>query len=259
MIILLQNTSNAVISINVVQTGFTFSNISVGALSAGQTLTINNTGDQNISSIYLYVTNPSQDPIGTGDAASYDTGNFILFQNSTSQAFFSNHAEFNQTNPIYVTLPSNSVSQGRVRFGYSEYFWSLRSGSSTSNNCTNGTIFVGTSVHNKTNIGDIDLSDNSGTQLSVIDSGLRGASDITIGTDEYCGIIESNCSKITIVKWNKGNIPYDSGSVCNNDYNIYTGTLQPNQTINITIFTQIPYGVGEGNLKQGIITVVVSA
>lgn len=253
---LFQNTTTAVISINVVQAGFTFSDISVGAISSGQTLTISNTGDQNISSIYIYVTNPSSDPIGTGNSASYDTGNFILFQNNTSSSFFANHIEFNQSAPIYLTLPSNSVSSGRFRVGYAEYFWALVPGSGV--NCTNGTLYIGNSVHNKTNIGDVDLSDNSGIQLSVIDSGARGASDISVGGDQYCGIVQSNCSSISLVKWNKGNTPYDSQSICNNDYYIYTGTLEPAQSIDLTIFAQIPYGVGEGNLKQGVLTVVAS-
>ncbi|MBI4895553.1 MAG: hypothetical protein HY831_03605 [Candidatus Aenigmarchaeota archaeon] len=258
IIVLIQNTTSAVVSINVIETGFTFSDVSLGALSSGQILRINNTGDQNISSIYIYTTNPTQDPAGTGQSINYDTGNFILFQNNTSAAFFANHVEFNQTNPVYVTLPLNSVASGRFHFGYSEYFWALKSGS-TGINCTNGTIFIGSSVHNRTSIGDIDLSDNAGTQFTSIDSGQRGGADISIGIDSYCGIVEANCSKITIVKWNKGNTPYDSGSVCNNDYYIYTGSLQPNQTVNITIFAQMPYGVGEGSLKQGIITVVASA
>ena len=257
ILFLLSNPSNTfgVVTIDIVQTSFSI-NLSTSSESPGQTLTINNTGTQPISTIYVYTTVPSANPTASGISTNYDAGNFILFQNQTNNLFYANHLEFNETVPVYIRQPANVVSVGRFRFFNGDFFWALTAGST--NNCTNGSIYMSSKMHNSTSIGDADLTDNFVT-FSVIDNGARGATDINAGTNGYCAIVESNCQKVTFVKWNQGNTPFDSGSVCNKDNYLFSGNIQPNQTVNFTIFEDVPRGVANGTLTQGTITAVASA
>lgn len=245
--------------INVTPKSFSWNNISVASLGDVNNMTIENIGTINISTIYATITTTNTNPYGTGISTNYNAGNFILLRNNTNTStsmFYIKNKNFNETPPVYLALPANQVSRGRFRFNNGDVFWSVASGSA--NNCTNGTIRIGSAIHNSTAVGDVDLTGASALTLSPVNSAKWGAVDATIVGYQYCVFVSDNCTETVISRWNKGEVPYDDSNICNNDVYITSGNLPIGENITVQIAISVPYGVASGNLTSGTITVVSS-
>ena len=213
-----------------------------------------NIGSSNITSIYLTATEPSSMPFGTTTATNWDAGNFLEVSNDTGTTYyFVNRVEFNESDwPDYLTLPSNAKAVGRFRIADNEYFWALESGLV---NCSNGTIYIGTTPHTPSDSGDTNLTDNSHT-LQQDGSLTHGLVDAKIGNQWYCIVVDADCTKVRMVKWN---IQYDEDAgKCTNDGYVYTGTLLPGESFEIKVRARIPLGVASGDVTTGTLTVTAS-
>ena len=265
------------------ETRSNYTNSELGSTTK-QGFQIENVGSVNITHIWLNVTQPALNPFGTGDSSNYDAANFIAVKinttldtnttgtgsNNPSNSNYSmiDRLEYNaSTELVYLNLPSNTLSYGRLRAGMNEYFWSINGSS-----CLVGDtpqFRIGMDPHNQTNTGTIDLVGGSVTTatLSIEDGAypdwIAADSNISVstgngGTEEYV-VLASNvtCNPIRFVKWN-ADIP-GASSLTNNGY-IFDAVsagedLTPSDSIAMDIQMRMPWGVSEGAASQGTITV----
>ncbi|RLE10229.1 hypothetical protein DRJ04_09365, partial [Candidatus Aerophobetes bacterium] len=194
-----------------------------------------NIGSKDIVNIYLSNTEPTSMPFGTSTATNWDAGNFLEISNDTGTTYYyANRIEFNESEwPDYLTLPDNTQAVGRFRIADNEYFWALVSTDSPVN-CTNGTIYIGTTPHTPSDSGDTDLTDNGFPLQQGNEANQNyGFVDATIGGQGYCIVVNGTCDAVRLVKWNMGTVPYDNAGRCTNDGYVYTGTLSPGESFEI--------------------------
>lgn len=229
-----------------------------GNTTAEVDFTIENIGSLDIATIYLSNTEPSDMPFGTSTATNWNAGNLIEVSNdSGSNYYYSNRIEFNETTwPGYLTLTADTDGVGRFRFATNEYFWAIED-NGAEGNCTNGTIYIGTEPHNKSQAGDTDLTDG-GITLSASAGSNYGINDATVAGQPFCVIANETCDAVRLVKWNMGTAPYDDAAQCDNDANLYSGTLNPGQSTAIKIRARIPLGIADGAISTGTLTVTAS-
>ncbi len=237
---------------------------------------IENMGSVNITHIWLNTTFESSYPFATGSPTSYDAGNFIAVSktNSTSRAsyLFVNRVEYNATKwPIYLKLPSGTVSSGRLRDGNYEWFWALVPAGSGLCNETGATIYMSdytsvAGIHNETQNGDIDLSDGTPAGLSIATlpaDNTFGYANVTLTTPEgsmsYVLLVPSDCSYVAMNHWN---IDWAEMTGAYAEYvwdQATDGYLTPGNLTEIYVQARVPYGVHFGSLKQGVLTVLSTA
>lgn len=255
-------TVNAKTIVDITPTSVQFSGDPGTTSTIWDNFTIENVGSTDILQIWANVTQPGTDPFGTGVSSNYDAGNMIGLRNTTGSGsiYVIDRKEFNSTVPPYVTMPAGCTdmnASGRIRLDNEEFFFCAEKGGGGAG-YANGTIYISQSPHNETNLGDVDLSDNVGTVLSKTDSDLYGAADITLAsnpTEDYCVALRSNGNFLRLIGWNTA---LDTAGACNNDRRIYSGTLNPGQTMVIGIGARIPYGVAQGALSQGTLRIVAT-
>ncbi len=246
---------------------------------------IENLGSTNITQIWLNVTQPTQNPFGTGISAYYDPGNWIAvnvswikttsgvptYDNSIS---YVDRIEFNESKElVYLNTPLNTVSYGRLRFANKEYFWAINT---TAANClatTTTPVFLvlgnPNEPHNVTDTGDINLVDgdevvlrytgNDGT-YSYPETALK---NYPVTGEEYVPLIAGDCSHVRLVKWNKDALPAGVENLLSNYGYVFNTTdstqgLLPGQAIAMNIEMRVPYGVVQGSYT-GYLTVVASS
>ena len=270
--------TQAAIDINPNSTSW--SSINPGNYTEPVDFRLENIGSVNITEIWADTTNPSSNPFGTDNPTAYDVGNFIQISNdSGSNYYFVDNLDFNGTRLPYATYPSSNVAQGRFRFGEQEYFWAVvnQTAPNIPGGCasspaggggTSTTFYISSFPHNRTATGDTTLTDNSvvvqnntaGTwgmgNLPAI-TGLTNSSSTTTG---YCVAVNSACTQVRIFKYQKyiGSDPTDDTGRCTTDSGLYvaTGTnaIAPGAGFNIKIRAAVPFGVSDGSLTTGTLT-----
>jgi len=245
---------------------------------------VENLGSTNLTKIWLNVTQPTSNPFGTGNAALYDPGNWIAVNVSwvrdqtgtvsyTNTMSYVDRIEFNESKElVYLNTPANTVSYGRFRVAFWEYFWAINS---TGTNCDPTTATVNLVLgnpaepHNVTRTGDINLVDGDEVVVSYASVGTDPNSGITYAVpsaattyngEQYVFLVATDCSHIRAVRWNA-----DAPGVANLDNQGYLFSaadpsvgLYPGQALALNIEMRVPYGV-VASKYQGWLTVVASA
>lgn len=247
-----------------------------GSPGGGKAIMIENLGSTNISKVWFNASFPASLPFGSSDFTLHDAGNYVVIRKNQSGAqwFHPNRVEYNESELIYLTLPTDAVSHGRFRNGQDEYFWALKNETPGTGNCTNGTFYIGVDPHNSTQQGTIDLSGCALTLTEVATSGCRtgsltrhnstwGYADIMIGKDDgsslmglnYSIMVRDDCSQVFFYRWNQ-DIATAASTI--NDEDFDNTTIYPGGTLIANVNVHVPYGVPAGQ-KTGALTVFVQA
>ncbi len=237
---------------------------------------IENMGSTDITYVWANVSQPSSNPFGTGNLQNYDSGNWLLLKPTDytgANMSFVDRVEFNSsTDYIYLQKPDNWVSFGKIRDANHEYFWVINATTSTDpepycngSTGTDADIVIGVEPHNTTNTGTIDLIDGNVKWANI---GATGDSDwglingIEIGGTTYCVAVYYDCSKIRIFRWNADAPGASSctafggsqvGLTLNNGNTIY-----PGDSLIADVELHVPYGVPDGNVPTGTLTILAS-
>jgi len=246
---------------------------------------IENIGSTNISRIWFNNSYPAANPFGSGDPSDYDAGNFAIVRRNTSGStfFFPNLVEYNESELIYLQLPtpSTQIAHGRFRSANKEWFWAINS---SDGNCTNNQFRVGKTAHNQTQMGSADLRT---CDPALSGAGALGVNPCRVGTltpttlSPYTGInqwgwadvyvgenaayenytvaVYGNCTdtvKVMLTHWNKDAPGAQEGAV-HPEY-FYNAPLAPGEHIIANVKLRIPYGTAAGNIT-GALTVTVQA
>ncbi len=236
---------------------------------------IENIGSRNITHIWLNTTYESSNPYASGNNLAYDAANFVAVATGSSTGpasrvdyYFVNRVEYNQSKwPIYLSLPAGTASQGRFRDANYEWFWALVPDSSTHKcNDTNAQLYFSdtsatVSIHNESQTGDTDLTDDAS---NAITAGPMGLQERTFTTPEgdmnYTVLIDPDCKYVVFDHWNPdfiGNTFTTNPSYTKYVWNETTqGNFTPGNLTEIYVQARISYGVAQGNLKQGFLTVI---
>ena len=235
---------------------------------------IENVGSTNITKIWFNTTytgtfgDPTTRPFGTGDNGSYDAGNFVVLSKyNQNDYYWVNRVDYNESQElVYLNTPTDWY-YGRIRNGSEEYFFAI----DTSGDCNTTTIRIGNTPHTLTQDGTTDFTDgNLGTgtnqyrewTLTDVDN-YTGVADIYIGEAGnergYC-IAVRNCSSVMLYKWN---MDAPGASQCGNaTYFLNNETdseLTPGSSVIADLRVRVPYGVYQGYVKEGILTVIVQS
>ncbi len=237
-----------------------------GGLTLSQ-IQIENLGSTNLTYIWFNVTQPSTNPFGTGNNANYDPANFLVLKNTSQTSYwFIDRLEYNATtNYIYLNTPANTVSGafGKIRNANHEFFWAIN-GTSSYCNTTGNTLVVGLTAHNETQTGTIDLTstDVDITSISDISNANWGLADgVTVDGVQYCVAVSADCTKLRLYRWN----PDAPGAascttITQQEMTINNGQkVYPGGSVIADVQMHIPYGVPQGALNSGTLTVVASA
>jgi hypothetical protein len=219
--------------------------IEPGKNGTHQDIQIENMGSVNITNVWFNVTQPSAgDPFGSAISTKYDAGNFIaISEDGQNDYYFVDRLEWNATSRIiYLTLPAaNLEDYGRFRNSSFEYFWALTHGGKA-DNCTNGTIYIGTTAHTQTQTGDTDLTDNGETITNV--DGNWGYANVSIGGMFMCAAVNRICEQVRAYKWN---MDAPGASSCDNAEYFHDGTasgeVAPGSSVYANVRPHVPYGV----------------
>ncbi len=261
--------------IDVNPAALTYSNVDPGSTKnvsdeGYYAIQIENIGSHNITHIWFNNTMPSERPFATANASKYNAGNFVALrkEGATGQYWFPNRLEFNETRSlVYLKDPSGNMppsgySYGRFRNNSFEYFWMLDS--LTNCNATGTQFYIGDKPHTENATGTTDFTQSDHQTISL--------TNVATATNWSWGYISSGpltgygvavyytCDRVMFVHWNKdapgadtdSNIPYfwdASGSDPN---------LTPGNSTVAEIAVYVPYGVMEGTVEQGKLTVIVN-
>ena len=250
---------------------------------------IENIGSNNITHIWFNSSYPSSRPFGTANTTAYDAGNFVVLakenlseipggatasycadlSNATNDGRYGrykypNRVEYPEVRSlVYLkddagNMPPSNRDYGRFRFANEEYFWMVINDT----NCSGKVFHIGNESHTATQSGTVDFSgtDDVEITLSTPSEGwcygnITGHSHLNgYGVLVQNGISGSN-RKVQLVWWNKDALT--SGQV---GHYFYEGSnLVPGQSTAACIKVYIPYGVNEGAVKTGVLTVVVNS
>jgi hypothetical protein len=257
-----------------------FGTLGVNSTSATNTTTIVNIGSNPITSVYASVTNDAAGagsggyfgPFGQDAVSNYNAGNFLQIDNDTtgSDFFFVNKNEFNTEVPGYVTNATSQVAFFRIRVGgEGEYFASLRNTTTGGSGCHNGTLAISSVAFNQKNSGETDFSDGTPAFTQLVGTAAAealpradpgwGFADFTIGGNGYCVAVNNSCNELKLIKWNQGVPPYDTDNRCTNDMNLWSTTINPGGIHNINLRVAVPFGVSDGSVGQGTLTIHINS
>lgn len=241
---------------------------------------IENLGSTNIKHVWLNVTQPTQRPFGTGNYQLYDPGNWIAVNvswvshgslpNNDSMSYV-DRIEYNSSKPIiYLNLPNNYKSYGKLRFANHEYFWAINAtGSTCDSSATGNTVMLVLSdpnnPHNVTQTGDIDLKNDDDnvyvTYSNTVTDGydIPNSQTVYVNGEVYEFLVAADCSNIRIVKWNADapgatTVLADEGYVYKDSVGLY-----PGDGIGMNIEMRVPYGVVAHAGYEGWLTVLASS
>jgi hypothetical protein len=247
--------------IDISPANLTWTGLEPGTISVTtKQIQLENIGSTSITEVWFNSSQPTAArPFATGDPGEYDAANFvkISFENNGAY-YFVDRLEWNETRTlIYLTLAGGYQTYGRFRNGGNEYFWVTYIGTT---NCTDGKIAIGTSAHNQTLDGDLDLTNNNVTLTNA--DGTWGYADTTIGGDSYVVLVRESCDRVRWYKWNE-DAP-GAASAANDAY-FWDDTgapgypLYPGNSTVADVKVAIPYGVAYGEIGDGQLFVLAQS
>lgn len=250
-----------------------WTSVDPGTEGTEKAIQIENIGSTNITKIWFNNTAPSSLPFGSSNPSLHNAGNFIAIRKNQTGAlhYFSNLIEYNESELIYLTLPTNYNTHGRFRSASSEYFWALQNG--TSGNCSNGTFYIGVVPHNSTQDGTLTLTSCALSLTGTGTSGCRsgslteissqyGSADVMVGMDggaytgqNYTVLVKNTCDQVTFYHWN---IDAPGASSFSNNEAFSNSTIYPGGNILANVVARVPYGTPVGT-KTGTLTITAQA
>jgi hypothetical protein len=237
-----------------------------------------NVGSLDIGTIRANATMAPANPYGTGDPASYNAGDYIQMNASTNSTFrYINSRNWNFTKPAAVTAPA-----GWVAGDQSGYYIDIRTASdgdvgetyhaftnaTAGSNCSETGSWVRIARDPKTVSQDPDYDftqANNYTEVGLTYS-ITGSTPYGIGKidssengelGDYCVLVSQDCATVTLFHWSR-DLDF-SGSGCDADQLVYSGTLQPGQSTSTYFRAKVPFGVSNGMLGYGIIWFTATA
>ena len=246
---------------------------------------IENIGSHNITHIWFNTTYPTSRPFGTANVSAYDAGNFVVLAKENLSEVpggatasycegldkygrykYPNRVEYPEVRSlVYLrdpggNMPPQGYDYGRFRFADEEYFWMV----SNSSSCEGQTFYIGVNPHTETQTGSVDFN-NSAERVTVtlsspaVDGWCYGNISGHSELGGYGVAVQNGTSganrKVALVWWNKDFI--SNGAI---GYYLFEGqNLVPGQSTAACIKVYIPYGVYEGTVKTGILTVLVNS
>ncbi len=244
----------------------------------GLTLTqiqIENMGSTDITYIWANVTQPTTNPFGTGNLNNYDPGNWIQLKpsdNPNVNMSFVDRVEFNSSvDYIYLNKAPNWVSFGKIRDAYNEYFWNINATVTTDPQAycngsigTDADLVIGRTPHNTTWTGTIDLVNGDVAWNNIVSTGDPNwgiVDGIKVGNNTYCVAVYWDCSYMRVYRWNADAPGAASCTAFGTDgLTLNGGTpIYPGGSLIADVELHIPYGVPDGTLPTGTLTVVASA
>ena len=259
-----------VVSIDVSPNTVNWTGLNIGETGPSEYFTVTNVGSVNVTGLRANMTNDNSNPYGTGTASNYNAGEFVLLNTSSAGFYYVNKKNWNETVPGEVTSPTDwtegadtgyfgivrTASDGDV--GQDYYYFTNRTGAS--GNCVSATsvILLGKEPKNVTSTGSVDFSNSNNYETISLDAGNNGADfSATHDLSGYCFLISSDCSTVTMARWNTD---LDSGANCSNDVSFYTGNdLEPGSYTSFWLEPKIPNGVPDGDVSQGTLTIIATA
>ena len=255
----------------------TESNSTYAAAGNKEAIQIENIGSTNISNIWLNVSQPTEIPFGSGDINNYDPGNFIILRrNNSNNWYFVDRKEYNESELIYLTLPTGSstdpnLAHGRLRSAKHEYFWIMNI---TGGACNSTDFWIGNTPHNQTQTGTVDFTQACGNPTGAVAQDCRkgtftetigdyGILNLSVGasaTENYTVITTGDCSGNNVsVRFNHWNM--DAPGTVDGTYAsyLYTTSLVPGEHIIANVKIRVPYGTMAGTLPTGSLTVIAQA
>ena len=265
-----------------------YTNEGMGAGMSKTGFQIENIGSTNITNIWLNVTQPSERPFGTGDSTKYNAGNFMAVSINVSpdgngighnSMSFVDRLEYNETRHlIYLNLPLDTKSYGRLRSGHNEYFWALYGDTTQCNASSDGSglnFRIGLSAHNQTQTGTIDLVGGAEDvnwdtiNLAAMYEGGTNANwsystmspnYITVDgpSSVYCVAAYLDCSKVRIFRWNADAPGAESCGLSGKGYayNSTNSELFPGDSMAMNVEIRVPLGTPAGSIGTGYLTVI---
>ena len=244
-----------------------------GGEGVEKVIVIENIGSTNITKIWFNNSYPSSRPFGSGTNATYDAGNFVVIRrNETGEIFyFPNRVEYNESLLPYINPPSDWDAFGRFRNSSYEYFWFVAEGT---NNCSDGTFYIGKNPHTQTETGTDDFSScdpltGTGTGKPCrngtfegqvnINGVVWGWADVYIGPDtgyeNYTVAVNAYCNETWFYHWN---MDAPGATELTNDHAEYfiTQPLYPGAHVNVNVRIRVPFGVAYGFTPAGTLTVI---
>ncbi len=255
-------------AVDITPTSLSWTGVNPGSVTSETAVELENIGSNNVTKIWFNTTYEPSNPYGTGLNSDYDAANFLELSNESGGNFyFVNRVEYNQSKwPIYLTVPAGTDSSGRFREGNHEWFWALDDTDGNGCNATanlyiasdtgSGATLAG--AHNETQDGDTDLTD--GETSHAISTGTApnndwGYTTVTINGHDYDVVVSSDCKKVIFNHWNKDLAGADQAGT-KTEY-LLQGTFTPGELAEAYVKAAVSYGVALGNLKQGLLTVIV--
>jgi len=233
---------------------------------------IENIGSHNITHIWFNATYPTTRPFASGTNTVYDAGNFVVLAREPAGGatqtscegvtyYFPNRLEYNESRSlVYLKDPSgnmppdtSSYSYGRFRNSSYEYFWMVSRGT----NCVGQTFYIGNTPHTETQTGTTDFTGTDVTSFNLAASSSHPGwcyGNITAGhpLEGYTVYVKNETyDQVFFVHWNKD---FEEGST---EY-FFSGNLVPGNSTVACIQVWVPYGVYEGWVSQGTLTVLVN-
>ena len=270
-------TVSEVTMVSITPTILNWTGISPGSEGTATAIQVENIGSTNITKVWFNASFPSSLPYGSSNLNLHDAGNFLVIKkNQSGQLWYHpNLVEYNESQLIYLILPTAARTHGRFRDAQSEYFWALKNDSV--GNCSNGTFYIGVVPHNSTQTGTVDLSD-AACSLGLTQTGATGCrkgdltkyndswgyADVMVGRDDlgvtysglnYSMMVNQDCSQIFFYHWNEDMVP--ASSTVNDEY-FYNSTIYPGGNVIANVNVRVPYGVPSGT-KTGALTVFVQS
>lgn len=279
-------TISEVVQVNLDPSAYTWSALNPGDEGNGSTeasgfgaLQVENIGSHNITHLWFNVTQPSSRPFGTGEATNWNAGNFIVLQNQSGGDFyFIDRVEWNDSRGlVYVKDPEGSLpydiaeyTVGRIKNATNEYMFMIN----YTDDCneTGAMLWIGHSPHTAGSSGYIDFQDDNRENVSLTRGGTNnewGVGEIDDGPlSGYCVAVYRTCGYLRLYKTNMeapgadaictNNAYYTIGETGDSNPRYNTAPLTPGASIIMNVRVRIPYGVYEGTVSPGTLTVLVN-
>ncbi len=240
-----------------------------------------NVGSLDIANIRANISMASSNPFGSGDPLNYNAGDYIQMNASTNETFrWINSIHWNETKPGNVVPPI-----GWIEGHNTGYYIQVRTASdddegvtyhaitnsSDGQNCSDDTgtndpfIRISKLPKNVTDDPDYDLSDATNytevtlsyTQNSAGTPYGAGKIDSHQDLGSYCILVSEDCASLILYHFGRD---WDfSGTDCDADQYVFTGTLQPGQSTSTWYRAKVPFGVEQGRLGYGILWFTATA
>lgn len=257
-----------------------------GADNVSTRAQIENIGSTDVSHIWFSVTQPDERPFATGAEDAYDAGNFLTLnrenehENPDSEYYFADRKEFNETRElVYLTDPNGGTPPGdewvygRFRNTSNEYFWMFDEGDVDTDGDGCPTFYLGDIAHTQTETGTVNFEDGEDqTEISLIMEEGDGT-NMCVGDidnhplDEHsvfvnADTVEDDVPEVHLSRWNMDLPGADTDSVENVEY-FWDETerdqyLLPGNSTVAELNAYVPYGVSDGQVTSGVVTVHVA-